>query len=202
MPLMKALLVSPEFPNTFWSFRHALSFEGKRAAFPPLGLLTVAALLPPSWERRLVDLNVRSLGDAEIAWADIVLVGAMLAQKDSLRQVVERCKALGKRVVVGGPYVTTAAAPLPADHFFLGEAETTLPAFIDDLAHGAAKRAYQAAERPPLSATPAPQFHLADLKRYSAMPVQYSRGCPFQGLNSCLAWHSVWINRLRKEVIL
>lgn len=178
---MNVLLVNPEFPDTYWSFRHALPFEGKRCAFPPLGLLTVAGLVPRSWKRRLVDLNVHSLKTSDIDWADIVFASAMLVQKDSLRHVVERCKARGKRVVVGGPYVTTTIEDLPdADHVFLGEAETTLPQFVQDLEHGDTKRSYQAAERPPLSFTPVPDFELADLKRYSAMSVQYSRGCPFQ----------------------
>jgi radical SAM superfamily enzyme YgiQ (UPF0313 family) len=177
---VKVLLVNPEFPDTYWSFRHALPFEGKRSAFPPLGLLTVSALLPPSWERRLVDLNVRRLKNSDIEWADMVMATAMLVQKDSLKLVVQRCKAKDKRVVIGGPYITTTIEDLPeADHIFLGEAETTLPQFVEDLALGAPKRTYQAAEKPPLSATPLPHFHLADLKRYSAMSVQYSRGCPF-----------------------
>ena len=178
---MKVLLVNPEFPDTYWSFRHALPFEGKRCAFPPLGLLTVSRLLPQSWKRRLVDLNVQSLKTSDIEWADIVFASAMLVQKDSLRHIVETCKARGKSVVVGGPYVTTTVEDLPgADHVFLGEAETTLPQFVQDLEHGVSKRSYQAAERPPLSITPVPDFELADLKRYSAMSVQYSRGCPFQ----------------------
>ena len=110
----------------------------------------------------------------------MVFATAMLVQKDSLRDAVKRCKALGKRVVLGGPYVTTTIEDLPeADHIFLGEAETTLPQFVADLERGEAKRTYQAAEKPPLSVTPIADFHLADLKRYSAMSVQYSRGCPF-----------------------
>lgn len=178
---MKVLLVYPEFPDTYWSFRHALSFEGKRSAFPPLGLLTVSALLPGSWERRLIDLNVRPLRPADIEWADVVFASAMLVQKESLRRVVAACKARGKRVVIGGPYITTSAEDLPAaDHLFLGEAEATLPQFVLDVQRGEARRCYQAAERPALSATPVPDFRLADLKRYSAMSVQYSRGCPFQ----------------------
>lgn len=178
---MKVLLINPEFPDTYWSFRHALPFEGKRCAFPPLGLMTVSALLPKSWEKRLVDLNVRRLKASDIEWADIVFATAMLVQEDSLREVVSRCKARGKRVVLGGPYVTTTIKDLPeADHIFLGEAETTLPQFVIDLERGEAKRTYKAVERPPLSATPLADFHLADLKRYSAMSVQYSRGCPFQ----------------------
>jgi radical SAM superfamily enzyme YgiQ (UPF0313 family) len=177
---MKVLLINPEFPDTYWSFRHALPFEGTRSAFPPLGLLTVSALLPPSWEKRLVDLNVQSLKTSAIDWADMVFVTAMLVQKESLREVVKRCKARGKRVVLGGPYVTTTVEELPeADHIFLGEAETTLPQFVADLARGEARRTYQATERPPLSATPLAHFELANLKRYGAMSVQYSRGCPF-----------------------
>src|SRR5262249_47543185 len=180
-PAMKTLLVYPEFPETYWSFRHALSFEGKRSAFPPLGLLTVSAMLPEAWERRLVDLNIQRLKPSDIEWADLVFCSAMLVQKDSLRRVVELCKAAGKRVVIGGPYITTSTEDIPqADHIFLGEAETTLPEFVRDLERGEAKRIYQAAERPALSATPIPDFHLADLRRYSAMSVQYSRGCPFQ----------------------
>lgn len=177
---MKVLLVNPEFPDTYWSFRHALPFEGKRCAFPPLGLLTVSALLPASWERRLVDLNIEKLRTSDIEWADMVMATAMLVQEDSLRDVVRRAKARGKRVVIGGPYITTTIHDLPeADHIFLGEAETTLPQFIEDLARGEAKPSYQAAERPPLSATPLADFGLANMKQYSAMSVQYSRGCPF-----------------------
>src|SRR5690242_14256519 len=119
---MKTLLVYPEFPETYWSFRHALSFEGKRSAFPPLGLLTISAMLPGSWERRLVDMNIQSLKVTDIEWADLVFCSAMLIQKGSLRRVVQLCKTYGKRVVIGGPYVTTSAADFPeADHLFLGE---------------------------------------------------------------------------------
>jgi radical SAM superfamily enzyme YgiQ (UPF0313 family) len=178
---MKVLLVYPEFPDTYWGFRHALKFEGKRSPFPPLGLLTVSAMLPGPWERRLVDMNVRRLRDSDIEWADVVFTSAMIVQKDSLERVVERCRAKGKRVVVGGPYVSTSAEQLPeADHIFVGEAEATLPEFLKDLEGGEPKRIYQAAERPALTSTPVPHFRLAELERYSAMSVQYSRGCPFQ----------------------
>jgi radical SAM superfamily enzyme YgiQ (UPF0313 family) len=177
---MRVLLINPEFPDTYWSFRHALPFEGKKCAFPPLGLMTVSALLPASWERRMVDLNVRRLRASDIEWADIVMATAMLVQKESLKEVVQRCKARGKRVVIGGPYITTTIEDLPeADHIFLGEAETTIPQFVEDLARGEAKPSYKAAQRPQLSTTPLAHFHLADLKRYSAMSIQYSRGCPF-----------------------
>src|SRR5688572_25217721 len=148
---MKVLFVNPEFPDTYWSFRHALPFERKRCAFPPLGLLTVSALLPKSWERRLVDVNVRPLKSSDIGWADMVFVTGMLVQKESLHDVVRRAKAMGKRVVIGGPYITTTIEELPeADHIFIGEAESTLPQFVKDLANGEAKRTYQAIDRPPL----------------------------------------------------
>ncbi len=140
---MKILLINPEYPDTYWSFRHALPFEGKRSAFPPLGLLTVSALLPAAWEKRLVDLNVRRLKSSDIEWADMVFCTAMIVQKDSLADVIARCKALGKRVVVGGPYVSTSAEQVPdADHVFIGEAETTLPEFVKDLERGTARRIY------------------------------------------------------------
>jgi radical SAM superfamily enzyme YgiQ (UPF0313 family) len=177
---MKVLLVYPEFPDTYWSFKHALSFEGKRSAFPPLGLLTVSGMLPASWERRLVDMNVRSLKIADIKWADVVFASAMLVQKDSLKQVVALCNSVGTRVIVGGPYVTTTLEELSgADHVVLGEAEETLPQLVRDLERGEAKPVYNAPERPQLALTPIPDFKLADMKRYSAMSVQYSRGCPF-----------------------
>lgn len=178
---MNALLVYPVFPETYWSFRHALTFEGKKAAFPPLGLLTVSAMLPAAWNRRLVDMNVMPLAEADLEWADMVFVSAMIVQKESLEEVVRRCKALGKKVAVGGPYVSTSAEHLPdADHIFVGEAEETLPEFLVDLKLGAPKHVYKAAERPSLLETPVPDFGLIDLNNYSAMNVQYSRGCPFQ----------------------
>ncbi len=179
-PTMRVLLVNPEFPDTYWSFRHALPFEGKRSVFPPLGLLTVSGLLPKTYERRLVDLNVEPLKDSQIEWADMVFITGMLAQKQSLHETVERCRKRGKRIVLGGPYVTSTIEELPyADHIFQGEAETTLPQFFEDLENGTAKRTYKAAERPPMSITPMADFGLVNMKKYSCMSVQYSRGCPF-----------------------
>lgn len=178
---MKVLFVYPIFPDTYWSFSYALAFEGKKSAFPPLGLLTVSAVLPKNWERRLIDLNVESLNPADIEWADIVFISAMIVQKESLEEIVKLCKAQNKKVAVGGPYVSTSAGFLPdADFIFIGEAETTLPEFIEDLANNTTKHIYEAAERPSLLSTPIPDFGLIDLNNYSAMNVQYSRGCPFQ----------------------
>ena len=178
---MNILLVYPEFPDTYWSFRHALSFERKRSAFPPLGLLTISAMLPAHWNRRLVDMNIRDLSVRDVEWADGVFCSAMLVQRDSLQRVIALSKSRGKRVVVGGPYVSTATETLPGvDHIFIGEAEETLPEFVRDLERGNARRVYNATDRPALSATPVPHFELASLKHYSSMSVQYSRGCPFQ----------------------
>jgi len=180
MNTMKVLLVNPAFPDTYWSFRHALPFEGKRSVFPPLGLLTVSGLIPKSYERRLVDLEIESLKTSQIDWADMVFITGMLAQKKSLHEVVERCRKRGKRIVLGGPYVTSTIEDLPyADHIFQGEAETTLPQFFEDLERGTAKRTYKAPERPPMSLAPIADFKLANMKKYSNMSVQYSRGCPF-----------------------
>jgi radical SAM superfamily enzyme YgiQ (UPF0313 family) len=177
----RVLLVYPEFPDTYWSFRHALAFVRKKSAFPPLGLATVASMLPKTWERRLVDMNVRTLERSDILWADVVFVSAMLVQKASLERVVALCRSLGKRVVVGGPYVSTnAQAMSSADHLFVGESEATLPEFVADLERGEPRRVYRAEERPSLALTPVPDFSLLELERYSSMSVQYSRGCPFQ----------------------
>lgn len=177
---MNVLLVYPEFPDTYWSFKHALAFEGKRAAFPPLGLMTVSAMLPGEWEKRLVDLNVGTLADADIEWADIVFFSAMIVQNVSLEHVVRRVRSFGKRIVVGGPYVSTSSESLPdADHIFIGEAEETLPEFLRDLELGIPEKVYKADERPALHGTPNPDFGLIDMTKYSAMSLQYSRGCPF-----------------------
>ena len=176
---MKVLLVNPEFPDTYWSFRHALFFEGKKSAYPPLGLLTVGAMLPPEWERRLVDMEVGPLRKADLEWADMVFITAMLVQKNSLLRITQRAKALGKRVVIGGPYVSTTEELPDADHIFIGETEHTLPQFFNDIENGEAQHIYRAPDKPPLSLTPVPDFSLAEMNRYAAMSIQYSRGCPF-----------------------
>jgi radical SAM superfamily enzyme YgiQ (UPF0313 family) len=177
---MRVLLVYPEFPDTFWSFKHALKFIRKQASSPPLGLLTVAAMLPPPWEKRLVDLNVRKLTDADLDWADIAFISAMTAQRESTQQVIERCKAHGLRIVAGGPLFTTEYEQFSlVDHFVLNEAEVTLPPFLRDFEQDSAKRVYSSREFPDLHQTPAPLWELVDFKRYATMALQYSRGCPF-----------------------
>lgn len=177
---LKILLVYPQYPDTFWSFKHALKFISKKAAFPPLGLLTVAAMLPREWEKKLADMNVTSLMDRDIKWADYVFISAMAVQKDSAKSVINRCKRLGARIVVGGPLFTTEQEEFhELDHLVLNEAEVTLPLFLEDLKNGCAKHIYTSNEWPDINTTPIPAWELADTSRYSSMSIQYSRGCPF-----------------------
>jgi len=133
---MKILLVYPQYPDTFWSFKHALKFISKKAAFPPLGLLTVAAMLPDEWEKRLVDMNVTSLADGDIQWADYVFISAMVVQRKSVKEVITRAKKLDTKIVCGGPLFTTGYEEFDGvDHFVLGEAEITLPLFLFRCGH-------------------------------------------------------------------
>jgi radical SAM superfamily enzyme YgiQ (UPF0313 family) len=177
---MNALLLYPEFPDTFWSFKHALKFIRKRASLPPLGLLTVAAMLPPEWTKRLVDVNVRKLREKDLAWAEVVFVSGMIAQRDSARELIARCRAAGKTIVAGGPLFTLEHEQFPEpDYFVLNEAELTLPDFLRDFKRGDARRVYASSEFPDIHRTPAPLWELADLRRYASMSVQFSRGCPF-----------------------
>ncbi len=177
---MKVLLLYPEFPDTFWSFKHALKFIHKKASLPPLGLLTVAAMLPADWGKRLVDVNVRKLRDKDLAWADLVFISGMIAQQESAHALIARCRAAGKIIVAGGPLFTLGHEQFSeVDHFVLNEAEVTLPEFLRDFERGTACRVYASTEFPDLSRTPAPLWELADVRRYASMSVQYSRGCPF-----------------------
>ncbi len=177
---MKILLVYPEFPDTFWSFKHALKFVRKKAGAPPLGLLTVAAMLPPAWEKRLVDLNVTDITEKDLAWADYVFISAMVVQRKSARATIQRCKAIGVKVVAGGPLFTMEQEQFPdVDHFVLNEAEETLAPFLLDLEWGRPRRVYSSTEFPDIRQTPVPLWHLADLKHYSTVSIQFSRGCPF-----------------------
>ncbi len=177
---MNTLLLYPEFPDTFWSYKHALRFVGKRASLPPLGLLTIAGMLPETWNQRLVDLNVRKLRDRDLAWADCVFISGMVIQKDAALRMVARCKTAGLTIVAGGPLFTMDHEAFDqVDHFVLNEAELTLPQFLNDLSAGKAKRVYAAEGFADMAQTPAPRWDLLDMKRYHAMEIQYSRGCPF-----------------------
>lgn len=177
---MKILLVSPATPDTFWSFKHALPFISKKASFPPLGLLTVAAMLPREWDLRLVDLNTRKLTDEDIAWADCVMISAMLVQEESAREVLSRCRRFDKTIIAGGPLFTTGHERFPeVEHFCLGEAESIMPELIADLEAGRLRRFYQSEQRPDVKLTPIPRWDLIRMKDYALMPVQFSRGCPF-----------------------
>ncbi len=177
---MKTLLLYPSFPDTFWSFKHALKFIHKRSAFPPLGLLTVAAMLPANWPKRLIDLNVNPLTEKDMVWADCVFVSAMAVQRESARNSITRCKKAGLKVVAGGPlFADEYKAFEDVDHFVLNEAELTLPSFLRDLEGACPQRVYQTSEYADLGQTPPPLWHLIDMKRYAAMSIQFSRGCPF-----------------------
>jgi radical SAM superfamily enzyme YgiQ (UPF0313 family) len=135
----KVLLVYPEFPDTFWSFKHALKFIRRQSAYPPLGLLTVAAMLPQDWSCRLIDLNVKKLTDKDLEWADCALISAMAVQRESARQAISRCKEAGLTVIAGGPLFTAEHEQFEeVDHFVLNEAELTLPFFLEDFSAGCA----------------------------------------------------------------
>ena len=178
---MKILLVYPRGPDTFWSFRHVLRLVSKKAAFPPLGLLTVAAMLPREWQLRLVDLNVQDLTEADLAWADYVFLSGMIVHAASAHEIAARCAALGKTVIAGGPLFTTGHAGFPEiPHFVLGEAEDVMSRLVADLERGKLQRVYRALGWPDVRKTPVPRWDLIDLRHYATMPVQFSRGCPFQ----------------------
>ncbi|MDI6814690.1 MAG: B12-binding domain-containing radical SAM protein, partial [Dehalococcoidales bacterium] len=177
---MKILLVYPQYPDTFWSFKHALKIISKKAAYPPLGLLTVAAMLPDEWEKKLVDMNVTTLTDEDLEWADYVFISAMVVQRDSVKEIIKRCQKFRAKIVAGGPLFTTEYEEFDGvDHFVLDEAEITLPPFLEDLDKGCAQHIYTSTERPDIRKTPIPMWSLINIKKYSAMSIQYSRGCPY-----------------------
>ncbi|MFH1069427.1 MAG: radical SAM protein [Candidatus Glassbacteria bacterium] len=177
---MKALLCYPHYPDTFWSFRHALGFIGKKASLPPMGLLTVAAMLPGEWQLRLLDENVTQITDEDILWADYVFISAMTIQKATARKIINRCRQLGRKVVAGGPLFTANQAEFQdVDHLVLNEAEITLPPFLKDLAQGRAKPVYQSNQWADISGTPIPAWNRVNIHNYAALCVQFSRGCPF-----------------------
>ncbi len=178
---MKALLVCPEYPPlTYWSFSRALPYIDRRAAMPPLGLITVAAMLPQHWELRLIDMNISPLRDADLVWADVVMTSTMVVQAPSHTEVVVRCKRLGVPVVAGGPFPSGSPERLEGvDHLFVGEAEGALTKLVEDLERGEAKPIYHAGGKPDVDESPIPRFDLLELDAYASMAVQHSRGCPF-----------------------
>jgi radical SAM superfamily enzyme YgiQ (UPF0313 family) len=177
---MNILLVYPKCPDSFWSFNHALKFISKKAAVPPLGLITVSAMLPETWEKKLVDMNVTVLSPSDIIWADYVFISAMYIQKESVKKVIAECREWGTKIVAGGPLFTQDFPDYPEiDHFVLNEAEITLPFFLNDLSAGNPQKVYTTEEYADLSQTPVPDFHLLSAKDYAFMNIQVTRGCPF-----------------------
>ena len=179
---MKTLLVYPEFPISYWGFQHAMPIVGKRASLPPLGLVTLAALLPKSWPLQLVDLNVTELTDESIPWADVVMISGMRVQAASMHDVIARARSLGRRTVVGGPAPTTAPSEFAdADLIFVGEAEGRIDQLVAALeaAPGTQRLLRPRDERPSIVDRPVPRFELLDLDAYTSVSIQYSRGCPF-----------------------
>jgi radical SAM superfamily enzyme YgiQ (UPF0313 family) len=179
---MNVLLVSPATPTTFWSAKHAMRFISKRAAFPPLGLLTVAAMLPRSWNLRLVDMDVTHLRDADVRWADYVLVSAMIVHKQSVQEdLIPRCKRLGKPIIGGGPLFTTGYEDYAADvHGVLGECEETIAGIVRDMESGLLQAKYESGHGfPDVTKTPVPRWDLVNTRHYATMSIQFSRGCPF-----------------------
>jgi radical SAM superfamily enzyme YgiQ (UPF0313 family) len=184
MDSMRILLVQARSPATYWSYRYSLPYAAKEATLPPLGLVTLAALLPPRWDLRLVDLNVEPLGDAELRWADAVLVSGMLCMSDSMQEVLRRARALGKPTVAGGPGPTTSPESFPeADHLFQGEAEGRVDLLVRALEEPgwAAPRVLSPSgpDKVDMRKAPLPRFELLDLDRYASLAIQVSRGCPF-----------------------
>lgn len=178
---MKILMVYPEYPVTFWSFDYILKFVSKQAAYPPLGLLTAAAMLPQDWDIRLIDLNIEKLEAEDIQWADYVMISAMVIQEKSVKAVLEKCRGHGARVIAGGPLFnsfTEKYLPL-IDHLVLNEAESTLPPFLADLEAGNPGKVYRSDTFPPLELTPVPRWDLLKVKKYASLMIQCSRGCPF-----------------------
>ncbi len=177
---MKILLLYPRYPDTLWSFRHAVKITAKKAVFPPLGLLTIGSMLPQKWDKKLIDMNVSNLTDNDVLWADYVFISAMVVQRESVEDVIQKCKRLGTKMVAGGPLFANEPEEFEMiDHLVLDEAEITLPFFIEDLIEGSAKHIYTSQERPDITKTPLPMWSLIDMNKYNAMSLQYSRGCPF-----------------------
>ena len=177
---MNVLLVYPQYPDSFWSFKHVMRFISKKATVPPLGLITVSAMLPKTWKKKLVDMNVSVLQKNDIIWADYVFISAMYIQKESVDMVIEECLKYETRIIAGGPLFTQEYENYPQiDHFILNEAEITLPLFLNDLNSGHPDRIYKTNEFADITQTPVPDYHLLSAKDYVTMNIQVSRGCPF-----------------------
>jgi len=178
---MRILMVYPEFPDTFWSFKHALKFINRKINNPPLGLMTISALLPKEWEKRLVDTNIHSLNRADIKWCDMVFISAMEVQRKSVMQIINQVKIFGKPIIAGGPLFTGSVNDYPQiDTFILNEGEITLPQYLSDLQSGSpVKKVYETVEFADISKSPLPDLSIIDLQEYDTMSVQLSRGCPF-----------------------
>jgi len=178
---MNILLVSPKTPETFWSFRYVLHFISKKASYPPLGLLTVAAMLPSEWNLRVIDLNVKNdISEKDLKWADYVMVSAMIVQKKSVSEIIQKCLKYNKKIIAGGPLFTTSYENYPQiNHFVLGEAENVVDELVNDMKSGNLKHIYSSDKKPDLTTTPVPRWDLIKMRDYAAMSVQFSRGCPF-----------------------
>jgi len=177
---MKILMVYPECPDSFWSFKHIITLFGKKAYLPPLGLMTVSALLPDEFEKKLIDMNTTELTDKDLLWADFVFISGMIVQKESSISVIKRCKKLGVKTIAGGPLFTSLHEQFEdVDHFILNEGEATIPIFLDDLKKGELKRVYTSDIKPDLINTPIPHYNLINHDDYYIFPLQFSRGCPF-----------------------
>lgn len=178
---MHVLMVYPQFPDTFWSFKHALKFVNRKNNNPPLGLMTISSLLPEKWEKRLVDMNINPLKDSDIRWADMVFISAMDVQRASVHDVISRCKPFGRRIIAGGPLFTGEYDQFPmVDTFILNEGEITFPHFLADLNSGAnVKSVYETKEFADMKTSPLPDLSLINMRQYECMSLQVSRGCPF-----------------------
>lgn len=177
---MKILMIYPTYPDTFWSFKHALKFVSKKASFPPLGLITVASMLPSDWNIKLIDMNATKLADKDILWADFVFLSAMSVQSKSADEVIQRCKKLNAKIVAGGPLFTSSPENYEdVNHLVLNEAEITLPQFLNDFEKGETKHKYTSEEWADITTTPLPRWDIVPIKNYTSMNLQYSRGCPF-----------------------
>ena len=177
---MKILLIYPKNPDTYWSFKHALKFVSKKAVNPPLGLITVASLLPANWEKKLIDMNVSPLHEHDIKQADYVFISAMSVQLQSVNEIIKRCKSAGKKIVAGGPLFTEEFDKFSdVDYLVLNEAEITLPVFIKDLLNGDAKHIYKTSDFADLQSSPVPDYSLIRTKKYNSLTLQFTRGCPF-----------------------